>query len=127
MIYSEAKAILRDAIGPPQAELDFESRLRASPGRLSPMDSSTAGKLPEEDSYSDPILRALLVVRREIAGQNMVEHDLIGILVLLDLPIRMLATKPEYSDTRIPQISIIMDAICMTNLVADVDRKSKAK
>lgn len=127
MTYHEAKAILRDAIGPQQNVPDFESRLKASPGRLSLMDTSTAGELPEGDSYGDQILRALLVVRRQIAGQRMVESELIGILVFMDLPIRVLAAKDQNSNTRIPQISIILDGICMLSLVSDEIRKAAAK
>ena len=115
MTYQEAKAILHDAIAPRDGR-DLTSRLVASPGRLSLMDTSTAGELPEGDSYADQILRALLVVRCHIVSQPMVERELVGILVFLDLPIRVLAAEPQHSDTRIPQISLILDAVCMSSL-----------
>ena len=115
MTYQEAKEILRDAIAP-RDERDLMTRLVASPGRLSTIDASTAGELPKGDSFADEFLRALFVVWRHIAGQKLVERDLIGILVLLDLPIRKLAAEPRHSDTRIPQISMILDAICLSSL-----------
>jgi len=115
MTYQDAKDILRDAIAP-RDERDLTSRLLASPGRLSLIDTSTAGELPEGDSYGDEILRALLVVRRHIFSQTMIERDLVGIFLLLDLPIRVLAAEPRYSDTRIPQISQILDVVCLTSM-----------
>jgi hypothetical protein len=116
MTYPEAKEILRNAVAP-RDERDLETRLVASPGRLSLLDTSTAGELPEGDSYADQILRALLVVRRHIASQRLVERDLIGILVLLDLPVRVLAAESQHSNTRIPQISIMLDAVCMSSML----------
>jgi hypothetical protein len=115
MTYQEAKEILRDAIAPRDGR-DLTSRLLASPGRLSLIDTSTAGELPEGDSYADQILRALLVVRRHIVRQTMIERELVGVLVFLDLPIRVLAAEPRHSDTRIPQISLVLDAVCMASL-----------
>jgi hypothetical protein len=115
MTYQEAKEILRDAIAP-RDEGDLTSRLLASPGRLSLIDTSTAGELPEGDSYADQILRALLVVRRQIVRQTMIERELVGILVFLDLPVRVLAAESRHSETRIPQISLILDAVCMASM-----------
>jgi len=105
MTYEEAKEILRDAVAPRDVR-DLTARLLASPGRLSLVDTSTVGELPKGDSYADEILRALLVVRRHIVGQRLIERDLLGILVFLDLPVRVLAAEPRHSDTRIPQISL---------------------
>jgi hypothetical protein len=118
MTYPEAKKILRDAVAPRDAQ-DLESRLLASPGRLSLIDSSTVGDLPEGDSYADQILRALLVVRRHIVGQRLIERDLLGIFLLLDLPIRVLAAESQHSETRIPQISLILDFICLSCMPHD--------
>jgi hypothetical protein len=111
MTYQEAKQILRDAVAS-QGPESFEARFLNSPGRLSPIDTSMRGELPKGDSYGDQILRALLVVQRQIVSQSMVERELLGILVFLDLPIRILAAKPELDKTRAPQISLILDAIC---------------
>lgn len=119
MTYQEAKQILRDAVAPRDAQVqDFETRLAASPGQLSLIDTSTAGELPKGDSYADEILRALLVVRRQIAGQRMIESELLGILVFLDIPIRLLAAKPQNDQTRIPQISVILDAVCLSSMAS---------
>lgn len=115
MTYQEAKEVLSDAVAP-RGERDLTARLLASPGRLSLIDTSTAGELPEGDSYADEILRALLVVRRHIVGQRMVEHDLLGIVAFLYLPVRQLAAELRHSDTRIPQIVLILDAICMSSM-----------
>ena len=115
MTYQEAKEILRDAVAPQDAT-DLETRLLDSPGRMTLIDTSTAGALPEGDSYADQILRALLVLWRHIVGQRMVERELLGILVLLDLPIRVLAAEERHSETRIPQISLILDAVCLSSL-----------
>jgi hypothetical protein len=112
MDYQKAKEILRDAVATPGLG-DVMTRLSESPGQLSVIDTSTAGKLPEGDSYGDQILRAMLVVRRQMAGRSMVERELVGIFVFLDIPIRTLAAKREYDGTRIPQISLILDAICI--------------
>lgn len=120
MTYHEAKEILRDAVAPRDAHVqDFETRLAASPGRLGLIDTSTAGELPQGDSYADQILRALLVVRRQIAGQRMIESELLGTLVFLDIPIRVLAAKPLHEQTRIPQISLILDAVCLTSMASN--------
>ena len=116
MTYQEAKEFLREAAAP-RGKGDLMTWLSESPGRLSPIDTSTVGELPEGDSYGDQFLRALLIVRRHIAGQKMVERELLGILVLLDLPIRKLAAEPKHDDTRIPQISLILDGICMISLM----------
>ncbi|HTV40519.1 MAG TPA: hypothetical protein VMF08_08090 [Candidatus Sulfotelmatobacter sp.] len=115
MTYPEAKEILRDAVAP-RGEQDLTARLSASPGRLSLMDTSTAGELPEGDSYADQVLRALLVVRRHIVGQRMVERDLMGILLFLDSPVRVLAAEARHSETSIPQISMVLDSICMSSI-----------
>jgi hypothetical protein len=122
MTYQEATEILRDAIGP-RDELDLTTRLLASPGRLSVIDVSTAGELPEGDAYGDQILRSLMVVWRHIAGHSLVERDLLGILVLLDLPIRVLAADQRHADTRIPQISLILDVICMSCMFSNTALK----
>ncbi|HEY1790004.1 MAG TPA: hypothetical protein VGJ73_17795 [Verrucomicrobiae bacterium] len=126
MTYLEAKEILRDAVAP-RSERDLTARLMASAGRMSAMDTSTAGDLPAGDSYADQILRALLVVRRHIAGQHLVEHDLLGILLFLDLPVRVLASESQHSETRIPQISLILDAICMSSMSANTSSGSVAR
>ena len=118
MTHHEAKEILRDAIAPRDAR-DLTTRLLDSPGRISTIDTSTVGELPEGESYGDQILRALLVVRRHIVGQSLVERDLLGILLLLDIPIRVLAADPRYSGTRIPQISLILDVICLSSMSPD--------
>jgi hypothetical protein len=117
MTYQEAKDILRDAVAPQGAE-SFEARLSNSPGQLSLMDTSTRGELPEGDSYGDKILQALLVVRREIVGKSTVERELIGMLIFLDVPIRIVAARPELANTRAPQISLILDAISMECLAS---------
>jgi hypothetical protein len=98
MTYQEAKDVLRDAIGP-RDELDVTTRLLASPGRLSVIDASTADELPKGDTYGDQVLRSLMVVWRPIAAHSLVERDLLGILVLLETPIRVLA---ETRETPIP-------------------------
>lgn len=117
MTYQEAKEILHDAIAPRDAQApELIVRLAASPGRLSAIDTSTAGPLPEGDSYADELLRALLVVRRHIAGQRTVERDLLGVLVFLDFRIRMLAAEQRHSNTRIPQIALTLDAICLSSI-----------
>lgn len=118
MTYSEAKEILRDAVGP-RDERDVTTRLVASPGTLSTIDASTSGNLPEGDSYADQILRSLMVVWKYVAEHRMVDRELLGILVLMDIPIRTLAAEPRHGKTRIPQISLILDAICMSSLSAD--------
>jgi hypothetical protein len=115
MTYQEAKAILRDAIAP-RHKRDFMTRLVASPGKLSVMEASTAGKLPEGDSYGDEILRSLMMVWRYVAEHNLVERELLGILVLMDIPIRSLAAEPRHTGTRIPQISLILDSISLSSL-----------
>jgi len=115
MTYQKAIQILRDAIGP-RDERDLMTRLAASPGKLSVMDASTSGKLPEGDSYGDDILRSLMIVWRYVAEHRLVERELLGALVLLDIPIRTLAAEPRHADTRIPQISLILDSICMSSL-----------
>ena len=110
MTYPEAKEVLRDASGI-QNGLDITERLTASPGRLTPFDSSTAGELPEGDSLGDEVLRALLVVRRHLVGQTMVERDLMHILMELSTPVRLLAVDEQYRHTRIPQISLLLSII----------------
>ncbi len=115
MTYQEAIQILRDAIGP-RDERDLMTRLVASPGKLSVMDTSTSGKLPEGDSYGDEILRSLMVVWRYVAAHRLIERELLGILVLMDIPIRTLAAEPRHDHTRIPQISLILDVICLSSL-----------
>ena len=115
MTYPEAKKILRDALGP-RDERDLTTRLVASPGTLGVIDVSTAGKLPDGDSYGDQILRALMIVWRYVAEHRLVDRELLGILVLMDIPVRRLAAEPRHGQTRIPQISIILDAICLTSL-----------
>ncbi len=114
MDYRDAKAILRDALTPPLNVPDFTSRLVASPGRMSALDASTSGNLPEGDTYGDRILQSLLVVWHHVVGQSMVERELAGILIQLAAPIRVLAADSGYSDTRIPQISLILDAISLS-------------
>ena len=114
MDYRGAKTILRDALTPPANVPDFTSRLVASPGRMSAIDASTAGNLPEGDTYGDRILQSLLVVWRYVVGQTMVERELAGILIQLAAPIRVLAADSGYSDTRIPQILLILDAISLS-------------
>ena len=113
MTYSEAKDILRDAVLP-QDGLDVASRLEASPGRESLVDMSTVGELPSGDAYADQILRALLVVWRHIVEDSMVDRELLGILVWLGTPIRLFAADSRYAGTRLPQIAIALDAICMS-------------
>ena len=113
MTYQEAKELLRDAVAP-RDERDLRTRLLASPGRLSVIDASTAGDLPGGDAYGDQILRSLMVVWRHIAGHSLVDRDLLGILVLLDMPLRVLAADQRHADTRVPQISLILDAISMS-------------
>lgn len=115
MTYREAKEVLRDAVWPHDGR-DLESRLLASPGRLSVIDTLTAGELPEGDSYADQILRAVLVIRRHIVSQRLVERDLIGILVFLYLPVRLLGAESRHSDTRIPQIVLMLEGICMLSM-----------
>ncbi len=115
MTYQEAIQILRDAIGP-RDERDLTARLVASPGRLGAMDTSTSGKLPEGDSYGDEILRSLVIVWRYVAEHRLVERELLGILVFMDIPIRTLAAEPRHANTRIPQISLILDVICLSSL-----------
>jgi len=115
MTYHDAKSVLRDGAWPADGQ-DFTSRLLASPGKMSAIDTSTAGELPEGDSYADEILRSLLVVRRHIVDQSTVERDLMGMLIELAAPIRVLASESRrHADTRIPQISLILDAICMSS------------
>lgn len=111
MTYPDAKRILREAL---TGDGDFTSRLVASPGRLSAVDSSTAGELPTGQSYGDEILRSLLMVRRHIVGQSVVDRDLMGCLIQLAAPIRVLAADSRYAETRIPQLSLILDAICLS-------------
>ncbi len=118
MTYPEAKEILRDALVAPDGR-DFTSRLVASPGRLSVIDASTSGELPPGDAYGDRILRSLLVVWRHIAGQSAVERELMGILLELAAPIGVLGADTRYADTRIPQISLTLDAISMSCLAQD--------
>ena len=110
MTYREAKELLRDASGL-QGGGDLTPRLLASPGELREFDSSTTGGLPEGDSLADQILRALLVVRNHLADQRMIERDLAGILVEITLPVRLLASQEWTAQTRIPQISIVLDII----------------
>lgn len=116
MTYQEAKAFLRGAIASKDAS-DWEERLVASPGQLSVIDTSTAGELPEGDSYGDQFLRSLMVIWRHIAGRSQVDSDLIGILVFTAPTIRWLAADPKHDQTRIPQISLILDSICLSSLV----------
>ena len=95
------------------------TRLVASPERLSPFDSSTAGELPGGDALGDQILRALLVVQRHLIGQKMVERDLTHILLDLVVPVRVLAADSHYAQTRIPQIAIAFDMIILSLHVKD--------
>ncbi len=110
MTYQDAKELLRDASGI-QNGRDLRQRLLASPGRLNPFDTSTAGALPKGDSLGDQILRSLLVVRRYLVDQRTMERDLAGILVELVVCVRLLAAQPQNDQTRIPQISIVLDLI----------------
>ena len=114
MTYQEAIQILCDAIAT-RDERDLMTRLVASPGKLSVMDTSTSGTLPEGDSYGDEILRPLMIVWRYVAEHRLVERELLGVLVLLDIPIRTLAAEPRHAQTRIPQISLILDSICLSS------------
>jgi len=118
MTYPVAKEILCDASGI-QNGRDLMTRLVASPGRLSPFDSSTAGELPDGDALGDQILRALLVVQRHLIGQKMVERDLTHILLELVVPVRVLAADSQYAQTRIPQIAIAFDMIILSLHVKD--------
>src|SRR5277367_1004133 len=102
MTYQEAIQILRDAVAPRDGR-DLVARLVASPGKLSLIDASTCGKLPEGDSYGDDILRSLMIVWRHVAEHRLVERELLGALVLLDIPVRTLAADLRHADTRIPQ------------------------
>lgn len=111
MTFPDAKRILRDAL---TGDGDFTSRLLASPGRLSPVDTSTAGELPIGQSYGDDVLRSLLTVRRHIVGQSVVEREVMGCLIQLAAPIRVLAADSRYAETRIPQLSLILDAISLS-------------
>jgi len=43
--------------------------------------------------------------------------------LLLDLPIRALAAEPQHADTRIPQISLMLDAICVSSLVVEPEQR----
>ena len=110
MTYHDAKEFLKDASGMYNG-LELTPRLLASPGALVQMDTSTAGDLPNGDSFGDQILRALLVVRRHLVGPPMMERELAGILVELAVPIRLLAAEEQNANTRIPQISLALDMI----------------
>ncbi len=102
--------MLRDASGL-QSGKDLAARLLASPGQLREFDSSTAGELPEGDSLGDQILRSLMVIKRHLVGQTMMELDLAAILVEVALPVRLLAADRQNAHTRIPQISLALDFV----------------
>ena len=113
MTYPDAKALLRDALVSPDG-LDFESRLIKSPGTLSLVDMSTAGELPSGDAYADEVLRALLVIWREVVKHDMIERELLGIFGQLATPIRILGSDPRHSTTRLPQLVLALHSICMS-------------
>ena len=110
MNYNEAKEILRSASGLSTGE-SLEDKLKESPGVLSTIDTELKAKHPSLDSYADQILRALLVIRKELYNQKMMERDLAGILAEIIYPIRKVASLDEFRKTRIEQLSIILDTV----------------
>src|SRR6185369_9194928 len=110
MTYVEAKQVLRDASGMWGGRF-FRERLIESPGRLSLIDSSTQGALPERDSFADDVLRALMVVHRHTVWDKTLERDLVSVLVELWIHARLLSLEEQNSGTRIPQIVMVCDWI----------------
>ena len=110
MTYAEAKQALREASGMWGGGF-FRDRLLESPDRLSPIDSSTQGALPEGDSFADDVFRALMVVQQHTAGDRTLERDLVSVLVELWIHARLLALDEQNSETRIPQIVMVCEWI----------------